>query len=109
MLKLKKGDTVKITSGKDKGKTGKIETVFAKKDKVLVPGVNIYKKHIKPQFTVDGKGGIYEFPRAMDVAKVTLICPNCEKATRVGFKVEGNKKIRVCKKCGKAIDGGKTK
>jgi large subunit ribosomal protein L24 len=103
MFKFKKGDTVKITIGKDKGREGKIEKVLPTKDKVLVPGINIYKKHIKATLTVDGKGGIYELSRPINVAKVAMLCPNCKKQTRVGFKVEKDKKIRICKKCGKEI------
>ena len=103
MIKFKKGDTVKITIGKDKGREGKIEQVFPKKARVLVPGVNIYKKHVKANLTVDGKGGVFELPRPLDVAKVALICPSCKKQTRVGFEIKNDKKIRICKKCGKEI------
>ena len=104
MFKFKKGDSIKVTSGKDKGREGKIEVVLPKKAKVIVPGINMYKKHVKAALTVDGKGGIYELPRAMDVAKIAIICPNCKKQTRVGFKIEGDKKTRVCRKCGKEIN-----
>lgn len=103
MYKFKKGDEVKITSGKDKGRTGKIEKVFPKKDKVLVPGINIYKKHVKATLTVDGKGGIFELVRPINVGKIAVICPNCKKQTRIGFKNKETKKVRVCKKCGKEI------
>jgi|SRR5581483_5696371 len=103
MYKFKKGDTVKIASGKDKGREGKIEKVFPKKDEVLVPGINIYKKHVKAALTIDGKGGIYELPRPINVAKIAIICPNCKKPTRIGFKIEKDKKVRICKKCGKEI------
>lgn len=111
-MKLRKGDTVKITIGKDKGKEGKIEALYpaknknglsAKADKVLVPSINIYKKHVKAQLTVDGKGGIFEFSRPLDVSKVALICPNCKKQTRVGYKMVDGKKERICKKCKKQI------
>ena len=103
MIKFKKGDTVKITAGKDKGKEGKIERVFPKKAKVVIPGVNIYKKHVKATLTVDGKGGIFEIARPLDFAKIALICPNCKKQTRVGFEVIKGKKERICKKCKKQI------
>ncbi len=108
-MKFKKGDEVKITIGKDKNKTGKIEKVFPEKDLVLVPGINIYKKHIKATLTADGKGGIYELPRPINVAKIQVICPNCKKETKIGFKLEkdssarAGKKVRICKKCGKEI------
>jgi large subunit ribosomal protein L24 len=102
MLKLKAGDTVKITAGKDKGREGKIEKIFPKQTKALIPGVNIYKKHVKG--SQGQKGGIYDIPRPLDFAKVVLVCPKCKKTTRVGFKIIGKNKTRVCKKCNKEID-----
>ncbi len=102
MLKLKKGDTVKIVLGKDKGQTGKIEKIFPKEAKVLVPGVNLYKKHVKG-FS-DVKGGVYDLPRPLAFGKVALVCPKCKKITRVGFKFAGKDKLRICRKCGKEID-----
>ncbi len=102
MLKLKVGDTVTITIGKDKGREGKVEKIFPKQSKVLIPGVNIYKKHVKGR--QGKKGGIYDIPRPLDFAKIALICPKCKKATRVGFKIVEKNKSRVCKKCNKEID-----
>jgi large subunit ribosomal protein L24 len=102
MLKLKVGDTIKITAGKDKGREGKIEKIFPKQTKALIPGVNIYKKHVKG--SQGQKGGIYDIPRPLDFAKIALICPKCKKMTRVGFKIVDNNKSRVCKKCNKEID-----
>ncbi len=97
-MKLRKGDQVLIISGKDKGKKGKIEKVYPKQLKVLIPGVNIYKKHIKKsdQFP---QGGKIEVPRPINISKVMLICPKCNKPTRVGFVIEKKKKFRFCKKC----------
>ncbi|MEK7100273.1 MAG: 50S ribosomal protein L24 [Patescibacteria group bacterium] len=100
-MKLKIGDTVKIVAGKDKGREGKIEMTLPKKDSVVVPEVNMYKKHVKGQ--QGQKGGMYDLPRPLNVAKVALICPNCKKVTRVGFSIVKNEKIRVCKKCKKQI------
>ena len=102
-MKFRKGDLVMITSGKDKGKEGRIEKVMPKKGTVLVPGVNIYKKHVKPAMTVDGKGGIFEFARALPLAKTALICPNCKKQTRIGYQIKEGEKSRICRKCGKEI------
>jgi len=102
MLKFKTGDTVKITAGKDKGREGKIEKILSKESKALIPGVNIYKKHVKGQ--QGQKGGIFEIPRALNFAKIALICPKCKKVTRVGFKIVGKNKSRVCKKCNKELD-----
>ena len=102
MVKLKKGDTVKITAGKDKGRVGKIEKVFPETGKALIPGVNLYKKHVKG--FGDVKGGIYDIPRPLSFGKIALICPKCKKITRVGFKFAGHEKVRFCRKCGKEID-----
>lgn len=102
MLKFKKGDTVKITAGKDKGREGKIEKMIPSVLKVVVPGVNLYKKHVKG--FGDVKGGVYDIPRALGFGKIALMCPKCKKMTRIGFKFAGSEKIRICKKCGKEID-----
>jgi large subunit ribosomal protein L24 len=102
MLKLKVNDTVKITAGKDAGREGKIEKIMPKEMKVIVPGVNLYKKHVKGMG--EQKGGIYDIPRPLSFGKLALICPKCKKITRVGFKLVGKEKVRVCRKCGKEID-----
>lgn len=102
MIKFKKGDIVKITSGKDKGREGKIESIFPKVSKALIPGINMYKKHVKGYG--EQKGGIYDLPRPMVFSKFALICPKCKKNTRVGFKFVDNQKVRICKKCKKEID-----
>lgn len=102
MIKFKIGDTVKITAGKDKGREGKIEKIYSTEAKALVPGVNLYKKHVKGYGDV--KGGVYDIPRALGFGKIALVCPKCKKITRVGFKLMGEDKNRICKKCGKEID-----
>ncbi len=101
MLKFKIGDTVKIIAGKDKGREGKIEKILVDEKKAIVPGINLYKKHVKG--FGDVKGGIYDIPRALDFGKIELVCPKCKKVTRVGFKFAGEEKIRICKRCGKEI------
>lgn len=102
MIKFKLNDTVKITAGKDKGREGKIEKIFPSEMKVVVPGVNLYKKHVKGYG--DQKGGVYDIPRPLSFGKIALICPKCKKITRVGFKFAGKEKVRFCHKCGKEID-----
>lgn len=102
MIKLKKGDTVKITSGKDKGRNGKIEIVLPKINSVVVPEVNMYKKHVKGQ-QGGVKAGIYDLPRPLNIAKVALICPHCKMQSRVSFKIEKDTKFRICSKCKKQI------
>ncbi|KKQ95911.1 MAG: ribosomal protein L24 [Candidatus Woesebacteria bacterium GW2011_GWB1_43_14] len=104
MLKFKVGDKVKIISGKDKGRDGVIEKIFPKKGTALVPGVNMYKKHIKKALAKDNKGGIYEIPRPIDVSKLVIIDPKTKKPTRVGFKIQGGKKLRFAKKGGHLLD-----
>jgi large subunit ribosomal protein L24 len=97
-MKIKKGDKVKVIYGKDKGKEGVVEKVYQKVNKVLISGVNLYKRHIKKNEKMP-QGGIIDVPRPLDVSKVMLICPKCKKPTRVGFLVDGKKKFRLCKKC----------
>lgn len=102
-MKLRVGDEVLVTAGKDKGRKGKIEAVFLKKDEVFVPGVNVYKRHKKG--LGQEKGGIVEFSRRLPVANVALVCPHCKKATRVGFRVlKTGEKARICAKCKRQID-----
>lgn len=103
--KIKKGDEVVVLSGKDKGRRGKVLRVFRKEGKVLVEGINKVKKHVKPQ----GKnkpGGIVETQMPLYISKVMVVCPSCQKPTRVGFQVSQKEKYRVCKKCGSLIDKG---
>lgn len=100
-MKLKVGDTVKVTIGKDKGREGKIEKIFPKERTVLIPGMNVYKKHVKGRGEV--KGGVYDLPRPLGFGKIALICPKCKKITRVGFRMAGSQKVRFCRKCGKEV------
>ena len=90
MLKFKKGDKIIVTQGKDKGRKGEVEAVLPKKSAVLVPDLNIYKKHVKGY--QGQKGGIYDVPRPLSFSKIALVCPNCKKKTRVGFKKAGEEK-----------------
>lgn len=98
-MKLKKGDKVKVTTGKDRGKEGAIEKVWQKENKVMVLGINLYKRHLKPR--AEGqKGEIKELPRPLPVSNVALICPKCKKETKVGYKIIKDSKVRICRKCG---------
>jgi len=97
-MKIIKGDKVKIIAGKDNGRDGVVEKVYSKQNKVLIPGINLYKKHIRKSEQMP-KGGVVEIPRPIDVAKIMLICPKCKQATRVGYTVNKAKKLRVCRKC----------
>ncbi len=101
-MKLKKGDLVKIVLGKDNGKTGKIEKVLPRIEKVLVTGVNQYKRHLKAR--AQGQASeIVTITKPLAVSNVALICPHCKLQTRIGFRIEKNDKIRVCRKCEKKI------
>ncbi len=101
-MKIKKGDTILVTGGKDKGRKGKVEKVFAREDTVLVTGVNMYKRHLKKR-DEQHPGGIIDFPRPLSVGNVSLICPKCGKPTRVGYVVTKSEKVRICRKCKQKI------
>ena len=104
-IKIHKGDKVLILLGKDRGKTGEVKLVLRKKKRVFVEGMNIYKRHVRKMQGIEG--GIIDIPKTMDLSNVALICPNCNKPTRVGLKITGDTKIRVCKKCKKEIKNAK--
>ena len=97
-MKILKGDKVKILIGKDKGREGEVVKAMPKKDKIVIKGMNLYKKCIKPS---QGKpGSIITKERAMTVSKVALICPNCKKAIRVAYQIDkSGEKSRICRKC----------
>ena len=98
-MKLRKGDNVIVLSGNDKGKTGEVLEIIKTKKEIIVKGIKIRKKHVKPRKAGE-EGGIIpsEFP--IHSSKVALLCPKCGKATKIGYKIEDNKKVRICKKCG---------
>lgn len=117
-MKLKKGDKVRILSGKDRGKNGKVLKVLPKEGKIIVEGINILTRHARPRKAGE-KGQKIQFPAAFPASKAMLICPKCGQAARVGFKFEvgadrsvleaegkalrGEKKFRFCKKCKEII------
>ena len=101
MLKIKKGDTVKVIAGKDKDKEGKVLSVDKKKSKVLVEGINVVTKHAKPS-AANQNGGIIQKEAPIDISNVMYLHKG--KATRVGFKMDGDKKVRFAKTTGEVID-----
>lgn len=101
MFKFKTNDIIQVTAGKDKGRTGKVLKVLPVSQKVLVEGINQYKKHIKPKGNEPGT--IVTLPRAISTASVALVCPSCGKPTRVGFDASQNPKVRICSKCRQII------
>ena len=102
-LHIKTGDTVMIISGNDKGEKGKVLAVSPKEGKVIVEGRNIVKKHVKPRKMGD-QGGIVSAEGALYASKVMVVCPHCNKPTRVGHKMfaDGSKE-RICKRCGETL------
>ncbi len=101
-MKIHKGDEVKIVVGKDKGKTGRVIKVFPQERKVLVEGLNLFKKHAKPR-QADKKGEVILVSKPVSVSASRLVCPRCHKITRVGFSVSLENKVRICKKCHQTI------
>ena len=100
---VRSGDTVVVLSGKDKGKQGKVLQVSPKERKVIVEGLNIATKHVKPRRQGE-QGGIVEAEAAMYASKVQLVCPKCGKATRIAHKIlDDGSKVRVCKSCEEEI------
>lgn len=97
-MKIKKGDQVKILSGKDKGKTGSVLKVTPETDRIVVEGINTFKKRVRPKKQGE-KGEVITLPRSINISNVSLICKNCKKPTRVGVRMNGDKKERYCKKC----------
>ncbi len=112
-MKIKKGDKVEIITGKDNGKTGKVLQVFLDKKRIVIEGLNLLVKNTRPKKQGE-KGQQVQFPASLDVSNVMLVCPKCNKKTRVGYKLaEKNpddkvqlkgKKFRQCKKCKEVID-----
>jgi len=100
-FKLKKEDTVQIITGKDKGKRGRILKILRDKDRIVVEGANIVKKALKRKKQQD-RGGIVEIEAALHSSNVMIVCKRCG-PTRIGYKVEGKNKTRICKKCGEAL------
>jgi large subunit ribosomal protein L24 len=102
-MKIKKGDTVKVLYGKDSGKRGTVVAIDSKTRMIVVEGINVYKRHLKG----DGRtrtSEIVSIEKAMPTSKVMLVCPQCDKATRVNVEKDGKNVVRICKKCGKKIE-----
>jgi large subunit ribosomal protein L24 len=107
MRKIRRNDNVMVTTGKDRGKSGVVREVLPKKNRVVVEGLNLIKKHQRPtqQAGVPAPGGIITKEAPLDVSNVALVCSNCARPTRVGARVRSDGvKVRVCKRCGADID-----
>jgi large subunit ribosomal protein L24 len=101
-MNIRKDDTVIVLSGKDKGKQGKVLSVNPQAGKLVAEGINVASRHRKPRKQGE-EGGIIKMETPIYACKVQVVCPKCGKATRVAHKIEGDKKVRVCKKCGAAL------
>jgi large subunit ribosomal protein L24 len=101
-MKIKKDDQVLIIAGNDKGKKGKVLKSIPTKSRIVVEGIALVKKHVKPKKSGQ-KGQVVSSPRAINISNVELVCSKCGKATRVGYETVEGKKYRVCKKCGARI------
>jgi large subunit ribosomal protein L24 len=97
-MKLKKGDEIKVVKGKDKGKTGKVEKVFPKENKVLVNGINQFKRHLKKKSETEASE-IVTLTKPLQVTNVSFVCPKCHLTSRVAYKIEKAGKVRICSKC----------
>jgi large subunit ribosomal protein L24 len=106
-MKIKKGDQVRVVSGKEAGKTAKVLRVDPEKHRVVLERLNVVKKHTKPNPKTNPQGGVIEREAPLDVSNVMLVCPSCGQPTRVGYRLTGDGgKVRVCRheSCGKDID-----
>lgn len=101
-MKIKKGDTILVIAGKDKGRKAKVIIAYPKRKKIVAEGINLRKKHIQPKKSGE-KGQIVSLPGPFSVSNAKVVCPKCGKPTRIGYKIEENKKYRICKKCGQEI------
>jgi len=108
-MKIKAGDNVVILSGKDAGKTGKVDRVLIKKNKLIISGLNLLKKNVKPS-KKHPKGGIITVESPIDVSNVSIVCPNCGKNSKIKInKTKGKPSERICKSCEGSLDQGVVK
>ena len=104
MQRIKRNDTVRVTTGRERGKQGQVRQILADRDRVVITGVNMVKRHMK-QRAANQPAGIIELEAAVHASNVQLVCPSCGKAARVGFRLQANgAKVRFCKRCEQDID-----
>jgi large subunit ribosomal protein L24 len=102
---IRKNDTVSVNTGKDSGKRGRVLKVLPAKNRVIVEGVNMIKRHTRPNPQRNVKGGIVEREAALHASNVQLVCPECGAVTRIGHKILGDgRKVRICRKCEGVVD-----
>ena len=101
---IRRNDSVVVTAGRDRGKRGRVLKVVADKNRVVVEGVNIIKRHTRPNPQRNIKGGIVEREGALHASNVQIVCSECGKMTRVGHRIQGDRKVRICRKCEGVVD-----
>jgi large subunit ribosomal protein L24 len=104
-FRIKKGDTVEVMQGKENGKRGKVLRVLSSEERVVVERVNFIKRHVRPSQKTP-QGGVIEREASLHISNVQLVCPSCNQAARVGVRMEGDAKVRYCKKCNVQVDKG---
>jgi large subunit ribosomal protein L24 len=103
-MSIRKNYQVIVRAGKDRGKKGRVLSVLPEKNRVIVEGVNLIKRHTRPNPQKNIKGGIVEREASLHASNVQLVCPECSKATRVGHRIDGDRKVRICRKCEGVVD-----
>ena len=102
---IRKNDTVLVTTGKDRGKKGRVIRIVAEKNRLIVEGVNLIRRHTRPNPSKNIKGGIIEREASLHASNVQLVCPECSKMTRIGHRILGDgRKVRICRKCEGVVD-----
>jgi large subunit ribosomal protein L24 len=102
---IRKNDTVLVTTGKDRGKKGRVIRIVAEKNRLIVEGVNLIKRHTRPNPAKNIKGGVVQREAALHASNVQLVCPECGAQTRIGHKVlDDGRKVRICRKCDGVVD-----
>jgi large subunit ribosomal protein L24 len=105
---IRRNDQVKVLSGRDKGKQGRVLRVFPNDAKVLVEHVMVVKKHVRPNPQRNIKGGVAEQESRISISNVMLVCPSCQRPVRIGHELQGDRRVRVCRKCNNVIEGKKS-
>ena len=101
---VRRNDTVAVTAGRDRGKRGRVLKVMPATNRLIVEGVNLIKRHTRPNPQRNIKGGIVEREGPLHASNVQIICPECSKRTRIGHRVQGDRRVRMCRKCGGVVD-----
>jgi len=101
---IRRNDTVMVMAGRDSGKRGRVLKVLPATNRLIIEGVNIVKRHTRPNPQRNVKGGIVEREGSLHASNVQIVCPECGKATRVGHDVRGDRKVRICRKCEGVVD-----